>query len=59
MLYWPFSAYSIQRTPYDPKALFTLGEPTFPTSPYLAWQTVNMTNKSWLGYSYNGLVSPR
>ena len=22
MLYWPFSAYSIQRTPYDPKALF-------------------------------------
>ena len=22
MLYWPFSAYSIQRTPYNPKALF-------------------------------------
>ena len=22
MLYWPFSAHSIQRTPYDPKALF-------------------------------------
>ena len=21
MLHWPFSAYSIQRTPYDPKAL--------------------------------------
>ena len=22
MLHWPFSTYSIQRTPYDPKALF-------------------------------------
>ena len=22
MLYWPFSAYSIKRTIYDPKALF-------------------------------------